>query len=1293
MKPMKYFKTFFLSLTSLLVASNVVFSQEFNIELNWSAKPAEANSEGGSVKYPALEGGVFDGESLYYIKRWDRKNPNIKWELEVEEVSLSPATTFEKNFIKEHKIKVNGTPSFKYKNHKALGKPITSVVLNPFIKENGEIKKISSISFKKKNIQVYQLKNGHEFAANSVLQNGSGEWYKIKVEEDGVHILTYSFLQSIGVNVDALNPNHLNVYGNGFGRLPENNSDYRPDDLIKNDILIQGDGDGSFDQNDYALFFARGPHKWVESGSTGFKRILNNYANYSAYYININPSETAARIQNADLSASPSNQTVNKYNSYAIHERGLVNLIKGGQRWYGEKFDVALTQNFSFNIPQLDPSSTTIVKSFMACKEGGSGSSVTFDIKHNGTTIGFDSFPTSAADSYSRAGFTTLPGNFNPTSGSFTLSVSFNRVSPSDYAYLDYIEVNARSFLNFHSNGFEFRDRESVGVGNVSEFQIGNFPSNAQVWETTDWTKPKLVNGTNNSGTYSFTVETDSLRTFMTFNSSDYKTPTFIGTVNNQNLHGLAQADYLIVTHPSFLSQANRLASLHQNNGMSVHVVTTQQVYNEFSGGTQDPTAIKFFAKMFYDRAEGDPNLMPKYLCLFGDGTYDPLNRVSNNNYMVPVYHTVTSEGYISTLLSDDYFGFLDFGESFDSADALDIAVGRIVATTQEHAVDLINKVEHYMKNGSSIYAGEDLSCGEDGYISTHGDWRLKYTMITDDEENGYFVVNDTEPAYAHVTATHPEMNAKKIYSDAYTQISTAGGERYPDVNEDINRTLSSGSLVTCFVGHGGAMGAASERIITVGQIQGWDNIDRLTLFVSATCEFGRIDDNERVSAGEYMALNPVGGAIALMTTTRAIYFSTNSATTESFFNNVFLRNGNEEPLTFGEIITQTKNGVTGGNNKRSFMLLGDPALKIALPFEKVVLDSINNVDVSIENDTLRALSKARMKGHIEDQFGNTLPGYNGILQPAVYDKPKQTATLGQDAGSPVINYEEQMNILYRGKVTIANGIFDFDFIVPKDINYSYGNGKVSFYGFENNDLTSGGYSKSFLIGGIDTTGLNDDIGPEITLYLNDENFVNGGISDETPILIAELFDESGINTVGNGIGHDITMILDENTSEAVVLNDFYEADLDTYQSGSLNYQLSTLEPGLHTLTFKAWDVNNNSSEKTIEFTVQESQELALDHVLNYPNPFTTSTEFYFEHNQVCSALETQIEIYTVTGRLVKTINEMVETRGFRTEGIHWDGRDEYGDQLGKGVYVYRVTVKNPDGLETRAIEKLYLLK
>lgn len=1264
--------------------------QEVDVQLNWNETPGVMTSSTKEYLYPGLENSFVSENEFLFLQEFKRSNASSQWRFEMLSYQTASVSQITKDFLNTFSIQVEPVPVFELKNNSRQGKSTAVLSMVPFVMVNGEVRKITSITFKHSTYSL-NVNKATTFAASSVLRSGSGQWYKVSVKEDGVHKMDYNFLKSIGIDVDNLNPDDINIYGNGFGKLPELNSEYRPDDLLKNDIVVVGDGDGSFDAGDYILFYGKGPDKW-EVSSGAFVRVLNNYARYSAYYINVNSNEPPARVQNAVLTNQPASHVVTNYDSYAIHEKETINLMKTGQRWYGETFDANLTQSFSLNIPNLNPSEPARVRGFMAAKNGSNNGNTNFQVRYNNSLVGTAILNGTSDDSYSRGGFVSAPGAFNPSSSTFSLQVSFNRVSPSDAGYLDFLEVNAKSYLRYF-NGVQFRDLSSVGAGNVAEMQISNFPNNGKVWEISNPTTPRLVSGTLSGSTYSFKVNADSLRSFIAFEGTNFKVPTFVGRVAHQDLHGLSQADYLIVTHQSFLSQANRLADLHRNNGLTVHVVTTNQVYNEFSGGTQDPTAIKFFAKMFYDRAGGDPLLQPKYLTLFGDGTYDPLNRVSNNNYMVPVYETVNSENYTAALVSDDYFGFLDDSEEFSPNDLLDIAVGRLVATTQKDAVTLVNKIEHYMKNGSEIYS-EDLACSEDGYITTHGDWRLKYTLIADDEENGYFVNLDLEPASNYVATNHPEMNVKKIYADAYTQITTAGGERYPEVNHEINRSIESGALVTCFVGHGGSKGAAQERIMTIGEVQAYQNIDKLTLFVSATCEFARIDDNEMVSIGEWMALNEIGGAIALMTTTRAVYFSTNSVTTAAFFSNVYTRDANESPLTFGEIILRTKNGVLGGsNNKRSFMLLGDPALKIALPYEKVVLDSINNVDVNIENDTIRALSKVRMRGHIEDQYGNHLTGFNGVIQPSVYDKVRQRSTLGQDATSPVIPFDVQENVLFKGKATVKSGVFDYEFIVPKDIDYNYGKGKASFYSWSNGNVNAGGYSTDFFIGGIDTTGLNDQEGPQIELFLNDESFVNGGITDETPILIAHLYDESGINTVGNGIGHDITMILDANTSEARVLNEFYESDLDTYKSGKLRYQMSQLTPGLHTLTFKAWDVNNNSSEKTIEFTVHEQKEIALDHVLNYPNPFTTHTEFFFEHNQVCAALEAQIEIYTVTGRLVKTINQTVETRGFRTEGIPWDGRDDFGDQLAKGVYVYRVSIKNPDGEKTQEMQKLYLLK
>ena len=417
-----------------------------------------------------------------------------------------------------------------------------------------------------------------------------------------------------------------------------------------------------------------------------------------------------------------------------------------------------------------------------------------------------------------------------------------------------------------------------------------------------------------------------------------------------------------------------------------------------------------------------------------------------------------------------------------------------------------------------------------------------------------------------------------------------------------------------------------------------------------------------------------------------------NDITGKKFFENVFDLDVNNEPLAFGEIMRLTKNASGASDNKRSFTLIGDPALKIAIPRLKVVTDSINGLSPTVEIDTIRALSKITIKGHIENQSGLSLTNFNGILSPSVFDKAKTQQTLGQNSNSPIIPFELQKNIIYKGKVSVVNGNFEFSFIVPKDINFSYGPGKISYYA-DNGITDAGGFDTLLVIGGIDPIGINDVTGPEIDLYLNDDSFVSGGITDETPVLIASVFDENGINTVGNGIGHDLVAILDDNTSDPIILNEYYTADLDSYQSGKVSFNMTNLSVGSHKLTLKVWDVNNNSSQVSIDFIVQEKQDLVLDHVLNFPNPFTTKTDFYFEHNQVCSELEAQIQIYTVSGKLIKTINQLVNTQGFRSEGIAWDGRDDFGDQLAKGVYIYKLKVKSIDGTFAEKTEKLVLLK
>lgn len=1272
--------------TGFIVLGGYSYSQNSeSVRISWEA-PLELNDGEETVLVPSMTGQYVIGREPSFFISHPVSSANSSVDVVVS--STESATLEDINYLNKYNIKV-GSVRFDGKISTAGRENFLVLNIFPFVIKGQEIVRISgfTINYSKEKPNLNHVSK--DFVTSSVLRSGTGSWYKISVVADGIYKIDKAMLVSMGIDVENINPQNINIFGNGDGILPENNATPRTDDLAKNAIKIVGESDGAFDDGDYILFYGWGPNRWYAEDTTRFNQKRHIYSDVSCYFININPSDTPLRIENVFETPTAATNFVSDYSFYNVHELDYISLVHGGQRWYGELFDTDLNQTFGFNVPDIVSSSPVLFEVSLGSNANVSaGTLQTYNI--GGAQLFQSNLPTSS--DFGRS--THLMSLSNPPS-SLPLQISITRNSPDVLTYLDRILLNAKRQLNFVGTQLNFADLKSFGVGKISEFTVSNLPvSNGFVWEVTDRHQPYSVSGNFVGSNYVFRLETDSLRQFVASNGISFYTPVFVGEVIPQNLHELTQADYLIVTHANFLSQANRLANLHIANGLTVHVLTTTQIFNEFSSGMQDATAIRSFVKMFYDRSLslGTP---PKYLLLFGDGTYDPKNRVANNNNFILTYqinNSNTSEDHIGNMPSDDYFGILGDNEQMNPSDMVDVAVGRLLISDLQMAKEQVDKIEHYMHNGSNLYSTENTNCSSNGGSTTFGDWRTKYVLIADDEENGYFINSDVEPMYNYISDSLPEMNCEKIYLDAYTQSSTAGGERYPDVNNAIDSKIERGALVVSYVGHGGEVGVAEERVITVPQIKDWRNIDVLPLVVSATCEFTKFDDPERVSAGEWASINPYGAAIALMTTTRSVYFQVNTDIGNKFIRNVFKRNLSLEPSTFGEIIRATKNQAsTSLNNKRSFTLIGDPALKIALPQMQIVTDSINGVASSLYNDTIQALSKVIIKGHVKDNSGSLMSSFNGVLYPSVFDKPKSRITLGNDASSPEIQFYTQNNKVYNGKSSINNGYFEFTFIVPKDIDYSIDYGKISYYA-ENGTIDAFGYDTSFYIGGLDPNGINDSDGPTIELYINDESFVDGGITDETPILIAQLFDVSGINTVGNGIGHDLIAVLDGETGDPIVLNDFYTANLDSYQSGEVRYNFTALEPGIHKLTIKGWDVNNNSSEASIDFVVQEQTAMALDHVLNYPNPFTTSTDFYFEHNQVCSQLESQIQIFTVSGRLVKTINETVMTEGFRSEGIHWNGRDDFGDQLAKGVYVYRVNVKTPDGLQAEKTEKLVIL-
>ncbi len=1271
-------KILFFSLFLLSVSFS--FCQEFTEYIEWNNSISLDNGE-HSLLAPNFEKIHYDnGAPRYYAKKVLKEN-GLKIQ-SIQYVTEDAIKTDEKYF-NDLEIKLPKATPVQVKVSYISHKPFMVFSGIPFIREEGQLKRIKSIKvIASKEIIALQK----DFAAESVLQPGSGEWFKIALQNDGIYKIDYDFLLSMGIDMTNLDPRDVHIFGNGDGKLPELNSIPRTDDLAQNSVKYFGATDNIFNQNDFILFYGWGPNRWRPNGNLEFNQVKSIYTDYSYYFININSERPSLEIQTApSIEGSPS-ETISTYDYRDCYENDLISLIGGGQRWYGELFDIDLEQTFNFSIPNIANSPVFFKTSIATNATSGLGTQQTYSV--NGLTLSASVLPHTSIDFVRSSQIFSLS---NSTSGSIPLKITIQRNSPSVMTYLDRIQLNTKRKLVFYGSQLGFRNLTGNQEG-IGTFELLNFPSTGFIWSLADRHHPKIISGMASGTTYEF-IDSLSYREYVASNGGTFLSAEYVGSVDHQNLHALSQADYLIVTHPNFITQADRLADLHRNQGLSVHVVTTNQIYNEFSSGAPDAVAIRSFAKMFYDRAQANPETAPKYLLLFGDGTYDPKNRVPDNNNFVLTYQVSGSENHISALVTDDFYGMLDDDEAITGADLLDIGIGRILASTVTQAEQQVDKIEHYMKNGSDLFANAGASCClEDNSLNTFGDWRQKYVQVADDEESGYFINNDTEPQYLHTKANHNQMNCDKLYLDAYPQQTSAGGQRYPEVVSAISDRIQRGALVFNYVGHGGEVGLAEERIVTIPQINSWNNINALTLFVSATCEFTKYDDPARVSAGEWVSLNPNGGAIALMTTTRSVYFGVNTTTGNKFFENVFDRNPDGTPLAFGDIVMRTKNETGSSDNKRSFTLIGDPALKIALPSLNVITDSINGISPEVAVDTIRALSKVVMKGHIEDHFGNTMTGLNGILTPSIFDKIKLQTTLGQDLYSPEIEYELQRNVIYKGKVSVTNGVFEFSFVVPKDISLNYGNGKISYYGYSE-QVDAGGYDTSVVIGGIDPNGISDAVGPEVTLFMNDENFVSGGQTDFEPILLARIFDENGVNTVGNGIGHDITAILDGNSSEPFILNDFYVADLDSYQSGEIRFQFDGLSPGPHSLEFKVWDVNNNSTKRNIEFVVVDNENLVLQNVLNYPNPFSTSTEFMFEHSFACNELEVQIQIFTVSGRLVQTLNDIIPTQGFRVSQIFWDGKDNYGDQLAKGVYIYRVKVKDTSGQTAEKTEKLVILK
>jgi hypothetical protein len=1112
-----------------------------------------------------------------------------------------------------------------------------------------------------------------EYAGSSVL--ASGKWSKIAVTEEGIYRLDYSRIREMGIT----DPSTAALYGNNRGQLSFMNDGTAPDDLRRIAVTVEKGSDGIFNDGDYLLFYAEGTHRWLHDPSPDRYIFLRHHYSDTAWYFIVSQTSGPLTVVTETPPQTPVTDVSQSTDVFFRHESEEINLIRSGREWYRQVASGIQTA--------VGPDFTDLVTAerirYTLRVLGRSDTGTSFTLRQGAETLKSVSVPPVTMTDLNGifAEIVTLSDSVLPSSSSPAFSLSFS--SGGNLAatgYIDYVDFMARARLVIRDNHLILSDSRTAGPGRVTRFTVEG-SSSLRVWDVTDPFAPRSLQTATQAGNTTFTATTDSLKKFVAFTAEHIKQPLRIVPVQPQNLHALAPADMIIVTHPLFRDFAERLAQIHlTDDGTGSIVVTPEEIYNEFSGGIPDAAAIRNFVRMI-SRRGSDAGSPLRYLLLFGDGSYENKTPPPQNSSFIPTWQSVNSNTGVLSFTSDDFYGLLDDGEG-EAEGFLDIGIGRLPASDTASAGIMVRKIESYLS------------------MSNTGSWRNILCLVADDEDANLHMF-DAEGLAEAASAAAPPLTVEKIYLDAYRQVTSVTGDSYPDASRAVDDRMAAGCLIMNYVGHGNETGLAHERVIRTDNINSWKNSATLPLFITATCEFSRFDDADinratglitpKTSAGEMVLLNPAGGAIALMSTTRVVYSAPNYALNRAIYDNAFRTAPDGRSMRLGDIIRQAKVSSGSGMNKRNFLLLGDPALRLAWPVQgKAVTDSINGVHISQATDTLKALSLITVSGHLEDAGGNLMTGFNGTLEPTVFDKPGNVSTLANDGGSPMI-FPIAGNILFSGRTTVTGGRFSFSFIVPLDINYSYGNGAIKYYACNSTSDLNGSFT-GITVGGFSESAMDDTEGPEIRLFMNDTLFNDGGVTDHNPVLLALLSDRSGINASGTGIGHDIIAWLDDDISTTVVLNSLFRTDIGRHNSGTLAYPLLVTGRGRHTVSLRAWDNLNNPSVATLKFVVEADGIFRLNNLIAFPNPATEGIKFTAGHNRPGTELDITVTIFSPDGRIVRVIREKSRTVGYALPDIPWDGCDMNGGRVARGLWLWRADAVTSDGEKASATGRFIIL-
>ncbi len=1123
-----------------------------------------------------------------------------------------------------------------------------------------------------KNWRIGKLDFGFKKIETSQL--ASGDWYKIPVKEEGIYRITYADLRNAGINPDNIDPRTIKIFNNGGLQLPEDVRERRPVGLIENAIYVHGEGDGRFDQGDYIIFYGRGTSGWnYEPATKKFTHYINDYTDENYYFLTFGGAfgKRMAVVQGPRVE----NPFRPEYTfGFYFRDEQRINLTESGRDWFMASVEARVGFNMVSYVTKLDelvPGKPIIYRIQVASRSGGPN---WFVVKEGDHELGAINLGTVSLGGWaSLIDFYAVKSepkefiyNGEIRDSRSNLKFYFNWAGEAVAGYVDWFEIiYPRSFKAVN----DFISFYSYDTSAVVEYKIHGFSSNdIKVFDVSDFQDVKMVSGNINAGEFVFQISQNrgEVRHFIGVGSNGYKGISRIEKVKNTNLRGEVEgADWVIITHTDFITQAKKLADYRaRKDSLKTMVVDVMDIYNEFSCGMLDPVAIRDFLKFAFDTW----NRKPFYVLLFGDGDYDYRNvEVSDKNW-VPPYESKDGLQQILTYTSDDFFVFL-------TPDVyIDMTIGRLPVRTQEEAETVVRKIIEY-ENSQDFGAWRNIVL----FVADDG-------LTSGDDTDGQIHTIQSETLSNYYT---PEfVDKRKLYLVAYPTVYTSVGRRKPEASKALVDYINRGCAIVNWIGHGNPSVWAHERVFEIGYtIQNLKNGGRLPFVVAATCDFGRFDNPKSQSSTEVLLTLKDGGAIGVLSSARLVYSSDNAAFNYKFFEELFKCTDEYKISRLGEAMFRVKQ-VYASLNDRKFILFADPATRLIMPRYSATIERINDTDNS-QIVNLKALGKVNFSGMAQKNNGEFL-NIPGEVEFMLFDAQKNLTYLDEKGWT--FNFIDQGNLLFKGLYSLNSGNFSGEFMLPKDISFSNSRAKAIVY-FHGDGVDGVGYTRNIVINGIDSSFASDLKGPEIEIFLNNRNFKSGDVVTAEPVLIVDIFDESGVNISASSIGHRVEAFIDDSPL-GIDLLEYYKAKLDDYRGGEIVYKMPKMSPGRHRVKVKAWDIFNNSSMSEVEFKVIESSKISIYNVFNYPNPFSDKTYFTFQKvaTEDNSPIDVEIKIYTLSGKLINKIERFGLTGNFIA--IEWDGRDMDGDEIANGVYIYKVVVKTFDGSrKAEALGRLVVMR